>query len=143
MSTNYRKSLHVAFFAILIIASGCELLSPVAEPECATCEQAFEIHLNNNFDNDRVHVEIDGKVIFDERITTDYVWSLAEIVKLKRPMGTHHIKIVVNGSEEEKRTFELDRLLFIHVRYYPEAIPDLSIPRGVVIEVSEIRPMYD
>ncbi len=135
----------VALVALLGLATGCHLLSPDAEGEiaCATCRHAFEVHLNNGFDDDRVRVEIDGQTVFDERVTTDDVWSLAEVLKLQRPEGTHHIRAVVNGSEEGAASFELDRELFIHVRYYREALPSHGIPEGVVIEIREHRPVYD
>lgn len=143
MNIIHSRLLLVALVTVLALASGCKLLPTEGEAGCTECELAFEVHVKNNFQNDHVRLAIDGMVVFDERVTTNYVWSLAEIIKLKRPMGTHQVKVVVNGSEQGESTFELDRPLFIHVRYYSKPIPELSIPKGVLVEVSEQRPMYD
>lgn len=136
-------SFKVLFAFLLIIAAGCQVLPVENEPECSNCDRSFEVHINSNFDNDRVRIEIDGLTVFNERVTTNPVLSLAEIIELKRPAGVHRIRVVVNGSKAGEKTFSLDQKLYIQVRFYPEAIPDLNIPEGVSIYVSEIQPMYD
>lgn len=132
------------FYWLLIVLSitGCDIFYTENVCESRNCEQ-FEIHLNNNFDDDYVRVEIDGKPVFNKRITTDDVWSLAEIIELERPEGSHQIKVVVNENEEGERSFELDDMLYIHVRYYREPLPRSNIPQGVKIDFNDQSPMYD
>lgn len=126
--------------ALLVLGAGCELLPVNSSSPNA---QAFEVHLQNNFDEDRVRVEIDGEVVFNDRVSTDYLWSLAEVVVLKAPEGKRRLRVVVNGSEEGKAQFNLDKKLYIGVRYYKEPIPSLEIPEGIVMDVSEEEFIYD
>lgn len=142
MLNKYSLLFHLTSFAALVlILEACQLVSSRTVCESYECVD-FEVHLNNNFNNDLVQVEIDKKVVLNERVTTNHVLSLAEIIKLKRPAGKHSIKITVNGRKEES-IFMLDCKLFIHVRYYSEAIPGLNIPKGVVINISKYPPLYD
>lgn len=140
---SYKPSLfHLYWLLIALNTTGCDTFYSENVCESRNCEQ-FEIHLNNNFDDDYVRIEIDGKPVFNKRITTDYIWSLAEIIELERPEGTHHINVVVNGNEEGKRSFELDDMLYIHVRYYHEPLPDSNISEGIKIDFNTEPPMYD
>lgn len=135
---------HLALLSALLAAtSGCEFLPAQYDEGQAGDLQAFEVHLNSQFSNDRVQVFIDGKEVFDERVTTLDVLSLAEVIALKRPAGHHRIEVVVNRKERKAATFSLTEALYIHVWYRPEGIPELNIPQGIAIEPSRHRPIYD
>jgi hypothetical protein len=58
-------------------------------------------------------------------------------------VGEHHIKVVVNDAEERETSFVLDCKLFVGIRYSRDAIPELNIPQGVRIEVSESPYVYE
>ena len=76
-------------------------------------------------------------------VETNYLLSLAEVVKLKMPIGSHRIKVSVNGIEDQEKTFELNRKLYIAARYFRDPMPDLNIPKGVMIEISDHPFIYD
>ncbi len=140
---NKPSLFHLIYWLIIALSiTGCDIFYSENVCESSPCE-SFQIHLNNNFDDDYVRVEIDGKPVFNKRITTDYVWSLAEIIELERPEGTHQIKVVVNENEEAERSFVLDDKLYIYVRYYHKLLPRLNIPQGVKIDFTNRPPMYD
>ncbi|MGH7449812.1 MAG: hypothetical protein ACRENG_00550 [bacterium] len=131
-------------WALVICAAtlpGCE--NSINRPAISINKENFEIHLQYHFRGERVRIEIDGQTLFDKAVETNYVLSLAEIIKLEMPEGRHQIKVVVNDSEEQETTFELDCKLYIGVRYFRDAVPDLNISRGVMIEVSDSPYMYD
>jgi hypothetical protein len=128
--------------AVLLIAvwAGCDGLSD-SKPRGPS--HALEIHLQNSFDGDAVRVTIDDMPVFAGAVTTDYVWSLAKIIELERPQGSHRVTVVVNETHRASATVTLDRPLYLGVRFYPEPLPRLSIDEGVVIDVTDQRFVYD
>ena len=103
----------------------------------------LEVHLNNSFNDDRVRVKIDGHEVFDGRVTTNYVLSLAEVIQLTKSSGSHEIEVQVNDGDPSSTTFDLDHPLYILVRYYPEDLPTYNIQEGIYFDITEERPMYD
>lgn len=106
-------------------------------------KRAFEIHLQSFFRGESVHIEIDGQSLFNKAVTTNAVLGLAEIIKLELPVGEHHIKVVVNDTEEGETSFELVCKLYIGVRYFRDAIPERNIPQGVRIAVTDSPYLYE
>lgn len=130
------------FTAILVIANGCGLFTPDDEHVCVTCRDNFEIHLQSNFDDDHVRVEIDRVLVFEGHVKTNHILGLAELIELQWPEGMHSIKVTVNGLENAAKTFDLNRPLFVLVGYYTDHIPAAEISAGVHIEISKQRPTY-
>jgi hypothetical protein len=131
-------------WALLICAAtlpACE--HSTKNPAISAGKENLEVHLQYHYRGERVRVEIDGQTIFNKAVETNYVLSLAEIIKLEVSEGRHQIKAVVNGSDEKKTTFDLDGKLYIGVRYFRDAVPALNISKGVVINVSDSPYMYD
>lgn len=125
----------------LLLAHGCGFL----DPDSCSCSPAYEIdlavHLGSWFQDDLVEVAIDGKTVFDQRVTTLDVLSLAKIIELKYQPGLHHLEVTVNGLAQETTTFYLDRPLYALVSYFEEPLPDR--PAGVHITVTATPPVYD
>lgn len=122
---------------------GCELLSPPGEGGKQEGLQSFEVHLNSQFDNDRVQVRIDGREVFDERVTTLDVLSLAHILKLERPAGPHLLEVVVAGRTRADTTFYLADPQYIQVWYADPANASVMGHTGIRLEISRERPLYD
>ncbi len=59
----------------------------------------FEVHIQHNFDNDRVVVELDSKVVFDDYVTTHPFLGLAKIVKLQAYRGTHNVRAILRAPD--------------------------------------------
>ena len=116
-------------FVGAVATAGCGLLGED--------RQAFEVHLQSSFDQDHVRVELDGRTVFDGRVTTAHVAGLAERIELERPTGTHRIRVTVNDLEAVEKRFKLDERLTVAVQYYAEAWPQQKIPQGVTIKVFE------
>lgn len=135
-----RRALLVLF---LVLVSGCE---PFGVDPCA-CSPEFqldlEVHLGSDFNDDRVRVAIDGREVFDDRVTTNHVLSLAEVIELQRPPGRYRIDVQVNHDHQAWTTFDLDRPLFVGVGYHVEPIPRYNIAAGIAIHVTDTRPVYD
>lgn len=102
----------------------------------------FEVHIQHNFDNDRVVVELDGKVVFDDYVTTNPVLGLAKIVKLQAYRGTHHVRAILRAPDG---TLQPD--------FIQEVVVDLNQPVYICLtknveqvfkaSVKKERPMYD
>lgn len=138
-----RRTVRYLLIASLLAAPGCEIITPDAESACAECRDDLQIHLRNSFENDRVRVKLDDNVVYNGRVTTDDVWSLAEIVELRPRPGRHVLDVMINGSYKASETIDLDRPTYVHVHFNPETIPALGIQEGIVVNISDQRPMYD
>lgn len=101
--------------AALSLLAACDSVGPAAPsgPESLTVD--FTTH----FDDDLVRVELDGVLIYEERLTTADVLSLAERVVFSIPEGEHRIRIEVAG-QASAATFEAGQIVFIGVGYDPE-----------------------
>ena len=102
--------------AALSLLAGCDSADPTAPlgPESLTVD--FTTH----FDDDLVRVNLDGVLIYEERLTTADVLSLAERAAFSIPEGEHRIRIEVEGRASAAATFEAGQTVFIGVRYDPE-----------------------
>lgn len=121
------------------------LLLVISQSGCDTVDAGpgtLKIHLQNNFYGERVRIEIDGEEVFNKSVVTDFRLSFAEAFHLERPRGEHRIRVVVADSASKEQLFVLQDELFIGVRYYPVAIPDVDIEPGIVIEQTRTPYLY-
>lgn len=127
----------------IVVLSGCGFVD--LDPSGGTTGVALdlEVHLTSQFNDDHVRVAIDGREVFDERVTTVDVLSLAEVVELKSSSGRHRIDVDVNGSYHASERFYLDRPKYAIVRFYKEPLPRYQISEGILIDVTDRRPVYD
>lgn len=66
----------------------------------------LRVDIQTQFADDRVRLEVGGVPIFDDRVTTEDVLSLAEIVRSNVPPGPTTLVVRVNGGPEG--TLDLD-----------------------------------
>lgn len=103
----------------------------------------LEIHLTNSYEDDRVRVRLDGREVFDGRVTTDYTVSLAEVIHLKESAGPSEIEVLVNNTHSASTTIDLDEPLFVQVQFYRDDLPHFRIVEGIFFTVLRERPLYD
>lgn len=139
MPANYAP--HVLALLLAALLAGC---STAGDPPAWTGpKQTLEVHLQNHFEDDHVRVAIDNHTVFSGAVTTDYVWSLAEIIELNLPMGAHRLTVTRNQGPSATLLFTLDRPLYIGVKYFEEPLPRLSIPQGFRFAVRDRPYVYD
>lgn len=78
------------------------------------------IAAHSDFNNDLVTIYIDGKSIFNQKITTNNVLSYAASTTDSVFAGQHLIKVVVNGIVSKKQTFTISNDLYIGINYTPQ-----------------------
>lgn len=130
-----------AFAACAATLLGCE--RSANGPATLEYKRAFEIHLQSYFRGESVRIEMDGQPLFNKAVTTNPVLGLAEIINLEKPVGEHHIKVVVNDAEERETNFVLDCKLYVGIRYSRDAIPEPNISKGVRIEITDSPYIYE
>lgn len=87
------------------------------------------------FDGERVELELDGERIYSERVTTDHIWSVAELVQFSVAEGRHEIKATVGGASATLG-FDASTTRVVAVRYDRAA-------RRVELEALAEPPLYD
>jgi len=103
----------------------------------------FEVHFQNNFEEDDILLRIDNSNIFAGRISTDHTISVAKILKLQQLSGNHLLHVNVNNVFFETREYELRDTLYILIRHYKDDLDFLNIQKGINVEFTEQRPLYD
>ena len=71
------------------------LRPPLARAQCGT--KPLVLYLRGGFKGDRVKVVVDGKLLFNEIITTDESNGLAGNLSLKRVARRQKVALLVNG----------------------------------------------
>ena len=102
----------------------------------------FEAHIQHDFNNTHFIIELDGKAVFDDYVTTNPVLGLAEIVPLRAFPGNHHIRVILKAPDGTRQP-----------DYMQEVFVDLSQPvyicvataaeQRFTVNVKKERPMYD
>ena len=82
--------------------------------------ESLTVDFTTRFNDDLVRVELDGVLIYEERLTTTDVLSLAERVAFSIPEGEHRIRVEVAGRASAA-TFEAGETVFVGIRYDPGA----------------------
>ena len=103
----------------------------------------FEIHFQNNFDNDDVLLKLDNNNIYAGKLTTDYVWSLAKAFQLQAYSGQHTLFVNLNNSYTYQERFTLTDGLYILIRYYDDDHPEWEVTKGLNIRFTNTAPIYD
>ena len=95
---------------------------------------ALRVDIQSQFDDDRVRVEVGGVPVFDDRVTTEALLSLAKIVEADVPPGETTLEATVNGGPSA--TLSLD-----------PAAPGVVVigfdGRDVSVGLAEQAPLYD
>ena len=102
----------------------------------------LEVHLQSNFDGERVQVKIDGRTVFHDRVRTDHLIGLADVIALKLPEGKYRVRIEVDGEFSTEQQFELEDRLFIGVTFHRRSIPESSIVEGIHFRFSDTPILY-
>ena len=117
--------------SLLFLLAACSEATDPAEEQNADWTIPLEVHLQANFENDLVRVELDRKVIFNDRATTGALLGFAERLKLKRDSGTHSLRVVVNNNVLHEESFDLQDTLYIGVGYV--------LPINIYVNRKEIK----
>jgi hypothetical protein len=71
------------------------LQPPLARAQCST--KPLVLYLMGGFKGDRVKMLVDGKLLFNEVVTTDESYGLAGNLSLKRVAHKQKVSLLVNG----------------------------------------------
>lgn len=86
-------TLSLAFFAAACSeSSSSDGTSPDTRPAYVSLD------MQTNFRNDQVRLTLDGKQIFDGRVTTDYSLSLASRIAFETVGGMHRLQAEITNS---------------------------------------------
>jgi len=128
----------IVFFALL----GCS--GQATDSDNTAPPEAFvEFHLQSYFKGEIVRLEWDGRVVFHGPAVTLDVWSLAEIIELESTQSMHHLAVEVNDKRETRIVIADSDSTFVLIRYYREDLPGPGIEKGIYIDVTAERPLYD
>jgi len=118
--------------ACCIVLAGCDS----ADLEAPSGPEAVRIDLQWNFEDDFVEIELDGDLVFAERVTTNDLLSLAKIVDYSLPAGEHTVHAVVNGRYHAAAQFVAGSIAVVAIRFDGGR-------KEVEIELSEEPFWYD
>lgn len=88
-------------FALLLVLPACDGAAWETDERVA-----LRVDIQSQFDDDRVRVEVGGVPVFDGRVTTEDVLSLAEIVEAQVPPGETTLRATVNGAARAEVTLD-------------------------------------
>lgn len=111
------------FLLLVLILSGCLLpgcSKDKEHPNTSGEKHKLSIAAHSDFNNDLVTIYIDGKSIFNQKITTNNTLSYAAGTTDSVFAGQHLIKVVVNGIVSKKQTFTISNDLYIGINYTPQ-----------------------
>ena len=103
----------------------------------------FEVHFQNIFKDDGVLLRIDNSNIFAGEISTDNTVGVAKILKLQQLSGNHLLHVNVNNIFFATREYELQDTLYILIRHFKDDLEFLNIQKGINVEFTNQRPLYD
>ena len=103
----------------------------------------FEIHFQNNFNDDDVLLKLDSNNIYAGKLTTDYVWSLAKSFRLQAYSGEHILFVNLNNTYTVRQQFTLTDSLYIIIKYYDEDYPECGATKGLNVWFTNNPPLYD
>lgn len=84
---------------------------------CAGNQHPLHLHLQSQFNNDYVQVDIDGSQVYADSVTTNNVLGLADTYSLNEEEGPHVIHIAVNNIVNYTDSFQLNDELYIGINY--------------------------
>ena len=81
--------------------------------------QPLTVDLTARFDNDLVRIELDDELIYEERVTTEDVLSLAARATFEIPEGRHRVRVEVGGRASASAEFTAGETVFVSVFHDP------------------------
>lgn len=94
----------------LVFLGGCKDSGSTLQPSPAV----FRIDLQSQFLDDSVCVAVDSRIVFEGRITTNNIWSLAKSISIDGNTGQHSIRVQVvhpfAGTEKDTTVTVKDTL---------------------------------
>lgn len=104
---------------IALLPTGCDLLGSADE----SGNHTVEMHLQTGFGGERVLVQIDEQVVFDDTLPREEPFSgPVHTIVVEERAGRHRIQVDIDGLKHEETTFTLDSKLYIGVQNTPAAI---------------------
>ena len=94
----------------------------------------LRVDIQSEFADDRVRLEVGGVPVFDDRVTTEAVLSLAEIVRSNVPPGRTTLTVLVNGEAETALELDPASGEVVAVRFDGSAVS---------AELLDEAPLYD
>jgi hypothetical protein len=98
---------------LFLFATGCDS----AEPTTPSTPEQVRVDLQWNFDGDHVAIELDGDLVFSDRVTTNHLLGIARFIDLSIPKGEHSIQAVVNGRYHAAAQFMAGDVVVVAVRF--------------------------
>lgn len=83
-------------------------------PSIHTPPAVFRVDLQSQFFHDSVQVQVDGRIVFEGRVTTNNILSLAKSISVQATSGRHDVSVHVvhpyTGTEKDTTVFVKDTL---------------------------------
>ena len=112
------KSIIFAFFLLLLFFTACK---GKKSTETVSGEALLAIDVEWYFDNDLIQVELDGEILHEGYVTTNYSISLAWSTRDKYRIGAHRMKFIIPEKDlQESYAFILRNTLTIRIRFDKE-----------------------
>ena len=112
------KLILAAFFFFLSI---CSVSTCKKSIETVSGEALLAIDVEWYFDNDLIQVELDGEILHEGYVTTNYSISLAWSTRDKYRIGAHRMKFIIPEKDlQESYAFILRNTLTIRIRFDKE-----------------------
>lgn len=98
------------------LVAGCDTtaITTPSGPESLT------VDFTARFDRDLVRIELDGEPIYEERVTTEDVLSLAARASFEIPEGWHQFRVQVGGRASAATEFYAGEVVFVSVFFDPD-----------------------
>ena len=109
----------LTFSLLLFIASivmpGCKKNH---EPENPSGEKfSLSLAAHHSFNNDRLVIYVDGKPVFNEKVTSNPTIGYAGGTKVTVNAGQHTIKVVINGIVTKKQSITVSADVYVGINY--------------------------
>lgn len=131
--------LRLTFLPLLLLAS-CD--SGGVEP-IPGADRTVELHFQSFYTGQRAVATINGYRVFDGRLTTEAVLSLAEIAEIEVAGGEQRLRVSVAGFEATETFTVGDEPVYVGIRFQaPIDDPPVEFI-GVRLDVTNERFIYD
>lgn len=104
----------ISLFIIITLVAGCsdDVNSTNTEPT-----EQLRIDLQSGYSDTQVKIFLDNYTVFDDKVSTNDVVSVAAIIPLEVNAGTHYLKVTVNNLLTKETLFTIGDALYIGVNY--------------------------
>ena len=123
----------ISLFIIITLVAGCsdDVNSTNTEPT-----EQLRIDLQSGYSDTQVKIFLDNYTVFDDKVSTNDVVSVAAIIPLEVNAGTHYLKVTVNNLLTKETLFTIGDKLYIGVNYSPSNL-------NVMFNFSDSAFLYD